>query len=93
MENNSKILIRFLETLATDKGYSRYKISKEIGCSESSVKRFFEFEGSPSLDLFLSISSLVGVNFFFEDKESESERPLHILFNQALDSLKEIRDL
>ncbi|MDR0913092.1 MAG: helix-turn-helix domain-containing protein [Methanobrevibacter sp.] len=72
-ENNAVALIELLNQIAIDKGLSRYKIAKETGISTTSLSNYFNGNNMPSLSAFLAIAKAVGVNFFFESKESETE--------------------
>jgi len=85
MDNNSKVLIQLLEEIRLQKGISRYKVAKLSGLNEMTVKRFFDLENEPSLSIFLTIAKALGVNFFFESKDSETD--LNKAFQEAMDKL------
>jgi len=85
MENHSKILVQLLEEIRLQKGISRYKIAKETGISEMGVKKILDLETDPSLSNFLGIAKTLGVNFFFESKDSKTD--LNKAFQDSMDKL------
>lgn len=80
-----KVLVLLLKEIAIDKKISQNQIALETGLIQSNVSRFFSLKYKPNLDVFLKIAQCVGVNFFFEDKESKSD--LNVLFEKAMASI------
>lgn len=79
------ILCSLLFKIAEEKGITKYKIAKEIGISRTNVGKIEKGEFVPQLWIFIAICRVVGVNFFFEDKEGESD--LNKLFEKTMSDL------
>jgi len=60
--NNWKALVLLLQEIAKDKGIS-----------QGNVSWIFSLRFCPKLETFLIVSQAIGVNFFFEDKDSDSD--------------------
>ena len=80
-----KVLVLLLKEIAESKGITQQQIAAETGLIQSNISRFFSLKFKPNLDVFLQIAKAVGVNFFFEDKDSTTD--LSVLFNKAMDTL------
>lgn len=80
-----KVLVLLLKEIAESKGITQQQIAAETGLIQSNISRFFSLRYKPNLDVFLQIAKAVGVNFFFEDKDSTTD--LSVLFNKAMDTL------
>lgn len=85
MENHSKVFIQLLEEIRVQKEISRYKIAKETNLNESTIKRILDLDNEPSLSNFLAIAKVLGVNFFFESKDANTD--LNKAFQDAMDKL------
>lgn len=84
-DNHSKLFIQLLEEIRLQKGISRYKIAKDTGLNETTIKRTLDYENEPLLPNFLAIAKVLGVNFFFESKDSDID--LNKSFQDAMDKL------
>jgi transcriptional regulator with XRE-family HTH domain len=91
MENNNQnekhweVLVLFLKNLAREKGITQQQIAENTGLKQSNVNRIFSLRYCPSLKIFLSIAQVIEVNFFFEDKDGNSD--LSATFEKAMDEL------
>lgn len=83
MEYNSKIFIQLLEEIRLQKSISKYSISKKTNLSEMTIKRTLEMETEPSLSNFLAIAKALGLHFYFESKNSETD------LNKCIENAKE----
>ncbi len=86
-QNNQhwKVLVLLLKEIATEKGISQSDIAERTGYTQSNVSRVFSLKYKVRLDIFLDIAKAIGVNFFFEDKESETD--LNKCFEKAMEQL------
>lgn len=80
-----QLLVLILKNIAEDKGITQQKIADLTGMHQSSVARFFQAKFKPRLDVFLEIAKAVKVNFFFEDKESNTD--LNLMFEKAMEQI------
>ena len=85
MENNWKVMVLLLREVALEKKITHEQIAEKTGLQKSNVSRVFSLAYCPSMDLFLKISMAIGVNFFFEDKDSKSD--LNVCFERAMSEL------
>lgn len=89
MQNNIEqfwgALVLQLKYLAEDQGKTKYQIAKETGLSESTIGRVFSLKFCPTLKVFVAISYCLGVNFFIESKDSDTD--LSKTFEKAMDDL------
>jgi len=83
--NDWQLLVSLLSELAKQKGISHQAIADASGLKRSNVSRVFSLNYAPNLTTFLSIARAVGVNFYFEDKASDSD--LNAAFERAMESL------
>ena len=81
----SKVFVRLIKILLDEKGITNYALAKNLGISKSTVANWFEGTTVPSLDNFLRLAKLAGVNFFFSSKEDGA--PLNELFNKAMEEI------
>ena len=84
-DNHSKLFIQLLEEIRLQKNISRYKIAKETGLSEHTIRRTLSHETEPSLPNFLAIAKTLGINFFFESKDSGTD--LNKSFQNAMSKI------
>ena len=77
------LLVLLLKEIASQKGLSINEISTRTEIAQSHVSRFFSCKFEPKLSSFLTFSKAIGVNFFFEDKESKTD------LNQAMERAME----
>lgn len=79
------ILVQLLKEIAEEKGITQLEIAEKTGYQRSNISRVFSLRYTPRLDVFLNIAKAVGVNFFFEDKESKTD--LSVMFERAMTAL------
>ena len=77
------LLVLLLKEVAIEKSISINEIAERSKMEQSSVSRFFSLKFKPTLPTFLEIAKSIGVNFFFEDKESKTD------LNQAMERAME----
>ena len=80
-----KVLVIVLKLIALKQGMSQDEIATRTGYYRQHINRLFSLRYCPRLDIFLNIAKAVGVNFFIEDKEGNTE--LNQLLEQAMDQL------
>jgi transcriptional regulator with XRE-family HTH domain len=81
-ENSWKVLVLMLKHIAEDKGITQEQIAEATGLQQSNISRLFSIRYCPTLQTFLAIATAIGVNFFFEDKESKTE--LNVMLERAM---------
>jgi len=84
-ENSWKVLVLMLKNIAEDKGITQEEIAEKSGLLQSNVSRVFSLRYCPTLQTFLAIATAIGVNFFFEIKDSKTE--LNVMFERAMAEL------
>jgi len=84
-ENTWKVFVLLLKHIAEKKGISQNDIAGKTGFAQSHIARMFSLKFSPSLKNFLAIAQSIGVNFFVEDKESDTD--LSQAFEKAMTEL------
>lgn len=72
-EQHWKLLVLFLREIAESKGISQQEIANRTGMLRTNINRVFNMKYCPKLDTFILIANAIGINFFFEDKESTTE--------------------
>lgn len=77
------LLVLLLDEIRKQKGITHQDIEDSSDLLRSNITRFFSLKFKPTLPVFLKISKCIGVNFFFEDKESKSD------LNQAMENAME----
>ena len=80
-----KFFVLLLKEIATVKGVTHEDIANKTGLKRPNVTRFFTLNHKPTLDIFLQVAKAIGVNFFFEDKNSKTD--LNTCFERAMDEL------
>ncbi|MDD4439633.1 MAG: helix-turn-helix transcriptional regulator [Tissierellia bacterium] len=80
-----QLFVLMLKEIATEKGITQEIIAQRSGLIQSNVSRIFALKYKPTLDTFLQVAKAVGVNFYFEDKESNAD--LNTCFERAMESL------
>lgn len=80
-----KLFVQLLKEIAEEKGITQQEIADKTGYKQQNISRIFSLKYSPRLDVFLNIAKAVGVNFFFQDKESKTD--LNVLFERAMTNL------
>jgi transcriptional regulator with XRE-family HTH domain len=80
-----KVLVLLLKQVAEEKGITQQQIAERTGLLQSNVARIFSLRYLPSLLNFIAIARAVGVNFFFEDKESQTD--LSLMMELAMEEL------
>lgn len=86
-EQQWKLLVLLLKELAIQKlgtGWQT-KLAEKTNFTQSNISRMFGLKYAPSLKNFLVLSKAIEVNFFFEDKEGESN--LTLAFEKAMEAL------
>lgn len=84
-EEHWKLLVLLLKEIAKEKNISQEMIAEKTGLLQSNVSRVFSLLYVPRLDTYLKIANAIGINFFFEDKESTTD--LSVLFERAMTEL------
>ena len=79
------LLVLLLKEIAESKGITQQEIADKTGLLQSNISRFFALKDKPTLDTFLQVAKAVKVNFFFEDKESNTD--LNQCFENAMEKL------
>lgn len=84
-EQHWKLLVLLLRKVAESKGISQQEIANRTGMLRTNVNRVFQLKYCPKLDTFILIANAIGINFFFEDKESTTD--LNEIFEAAMTEL------
>lgn len=84
-EDHWKVLVLVLKETAAMEKITPNAISNKIGVSASTVTRIFNLEFCPKLQLFIDIARAVGVNFFIESKNADTD--LNNAFEKAMTQL------
>jgi len=84
-EQHWQVLVLLLKNIAAEKGITREQIAEKTGMKASSISRIFSLRYRVTLANFIAIAQAVGVNFYFESKDSESD--LNIAFERAMEQL------
>jgi len=79
------LLVLLLDEIRKQKGLSNLKVAELSGIAPAHTSRFFSCKFPPTLPTFLKISKAIGVNFFFEDKESKTD--LNQTMEKAMEAL------
>ena len=80
-----KVLVLILRKVAESKGISQQEIANKTGMLRTNVNRIFKLLYCPNLNTFIQIANSIGINFFFEDKDSTTE--LNEIFEAAMTEL------
>jgi transcriptional regulator with XRE-family HTH domain len=67
------LLVFLLDEIRKQKNLSINDISEITETAQGHVSRFFSAKYEPKLGNFLKYAKAIGVNFFFEDKESKTD--------------------
>lgn len=81
-EQHWMLLVLLLAKIAKSKNISHQEIADITGLKRSNVTRVFSLNYCPNMRTFLAIAQAVGINFFFEDKDSNTD--LNQLFESAM---------
>ena len=84
-EQHWKLLVLILRKIAESKGISQQEISNRTGLLNSNINRIFKLLYCPNLNTFLLIANAIGINFFFEDKDSTTK--MNEIFEAAMTEL------
>ena len=84
-EQHWKLLVLMLKKIAKETSITHQEIAEKTGLQKSNVTRVFSLKYCPTMANFLAIANAIGVNFFFEDKDSTVE--LNEIFEQAMTEL------
>lgn len=84
-EQGEQHLLALIKEMAKIKGISQEQIAIATGWRQSNVNKLLNGAYSPTLKMFLKLASSVGVNFFVEDKASESQ--LNQAHEKAMESM------
>lgn len=84
-EQHWRLLVLMLKNIAKDKGITQVQIAEATGLQQSNVARLFSLKYCPTLNNFIAIAQAIGVNFFFEDKEGDTD--LAKVFEQSMEEL------
>lgn len=66
-------LCLFLKSEAESKGITQQQIANKCGWHQQTVQRMLSGKFSPSLDNFIKLADAIGVNFFMESKDSNTD--------------------
>lgn len=80
-----KVLVLLLKEIADEKGITQDEIATRTGYTQSNISRVFSLRYKVKLDTFINIAQSIGVNFFFEDKNSTTD--LNACFERAMEQL------
>lgn len=80
-----QVIVLVLKEIATDQGISQQEIAEKTGLLQSNVSRIFSLKYCPRFDILLDIATAIGVNFYIESKNSNTD--LNKLFEQAMTEL------
>ena len=80
-----QVIVLVLKEIATDQSISQQEIAEKTGLLQSNVSRIFSLKYCPRFDILLAIAEAIGVNFFIESKNSDTD--LNKLFEQAMTEL------
>lgn len=80
-----QLFVLLLKFIAEEKGITHQQIADETGFHRPNIVRVFSLKYKPNLDMFIRIAKAVGVNFFFEDLDSNTD--LNLAFEKAMDEL------
>jgi DNA-binding phage protein len=81
-EQQWMLLVLLLKEIADSKGITQNQIADQTGLLQSNISRFFSLKYKPTLDTFLQVANAINVNFFFEDKDGQSD--LNKSFEKAM---------
>jgi bacterioferritin (cytochrome b1) len=86
-EQQWKLLVLLLKELAIQKLGNGWQtqLSDKTKFTQSNISRIFSLQYTPSLKNFLILAKAIEVNFFFEDKEGNTN--LNLAFEKAMDAL------
>lgn len=84
-ESHWQALVLLLKEIAAEKGITQEQIAELTELKQSNVSRVFSLKYSPNLKTFIAIAQAVGVNFYFEDKDGNSD--LNQAFERAMGQL------
>lgn len=84
-EQHWKLLVSLIKETAAAKSIKPYHIAEHCKISPSTVKRVFDFEFCPKLDIFIAMADAVGMNLLMEDRDSETD--YNQLMERAMTSL------
>lgn len=84
-EHHWKVLVLLLKKIAASKGIAHSLIAERTGLQKSNVTRMFALKYNVTLPVFLKVANAIGVNFFFEDKDGDTD--LSIAFEEAMEEL------
>ncbi|WP_271407305.1 helix-turn-helix domain-containing protein [Tenacibaculum soleae] len=91
-EQQWKLLVLLLKEIAVQKLGSGWqtKLASKTEFTQSNISRMFSLKYTPSIKNFLILAKAVEVNFFFEDKQGNSD--LNQAFNNAMQKLGRVED-
>lgn len=78
-------LVLFLKYIAKEKNITQQEIADSLKVHRQHIMRFFSLRVEPKLGLFIGVANAIGVNFFFESKDSDTD--LNKAFEKAMEEL------
>lgn len=86
-EQQWKLLVLLLKEVSIQKLGNGWQtqLAEKTNFTQSNISRLFSLKYTPSLKNFLILAKAIDVNFFFEDKNGESD--LNKAFENAMDAL------
>lgn len=84
-EAHWQLLVLMLRKISEKKGITQTEIAERAGLIPSNVSRVFSLQYCPNMRTFVAIAQAIGVNFFFEDKDNQTD--LSQIFEAAMNEL------
>ena len=81
-EQHWQLLVLLIKEAADAKGISPANIAEFASVSRSTITRVFNLDFCPKLDIFIAMARAVGMNFYIEDQEGNSD--MNLLFEKAM---------
>lgn len=80
-----KLFVFLIKIIAEDKGIEQAEIAEKTGFTQSNVSRMLSCKYKITLPNFLKLAKAVGVNFFIQSQDEETD--LNIAFEKAMAEL------
>lgn len=85
IEQHWRLLVMMLKLIAADKKITQQVIASKTGLDQAAISRALSGRICPSLRVFILIARAVGVNFFVEDQDSDTD--LSLIMERAMTQL------
>lgn len=80
-----QLLVLLLDEIRQQKNLTHQDVADKSSLLRPNVQRFFTLRYKPTLPVFLAVAKAIGVNFFFEDKDSATD--LNLAMEKAMEAL------